>query len=76
MRAAFGNVMLEVHPATMRVTDPETVFLALTSYPPGDTAPPEQQQAFRHAIEDAFTAGSGGIDVTKEVGVLVSRKGA
>lgn len=76
MRAAFGNVMLEVHPASMRVTDPETVFLALTSYPPGDTAPPDQQQAFRQAIEDAFAAGDGGIDVTKQLGVLVSRKSA
>lgn len=74
MRNQFGNVVLDIHPVTMRVTDPEVVYLALTSYPPGDTAPPEQQQAFRQSIEAAFSAGGGGMDVTKQVGVLIARK--
>ncbi len=38
MQAQFGNVTLAVHPARMRITDREDVFLALTSYPPGDRA--------------------------------------
>ncbi len=74
MRAAFGNVTLAIHPDIMDVTDPETVFLALTSYPPGDRAPPEQQQTFRTAIENALAAGGGRINVTKQVGLLASRK--
>lgn len=74
MQSQFGNVALDIHPQTMRVTDPEIVFLALTSYPPGDSAPPEQQRAFRDAIDVAIQAGGGGIDVTRETGVLVSRK--
>ena len=74
MQAAFGNVALSLHPVTMRVTDPEVVYLALTSYPPGDSAPPDRQQAFRRAIDEAFASGGGGMDVTKQVGVLTSRK--
>lgn len=76
LKTQFGNAELKIHPATMRVTDPEVVYLALTSYPPGDTAPPDQQAAFRAAIQSAFKAGNGAIDVTKEVGLVVSRKAA
>lgn len=76
MQDQFGNVAFEIHPQTMRVTDPEVVFLALTSYPPGDTAPLEQQAAFRAAIDTAFAAGNGAVDVTKEVGLFTSRKSA
>jgi SAM-dependent methyltransferase len=74
MQQAFGNVVFSLHPGTMRVTDAEVVFLALTSYPPGDAAPEEQLEAFRGAIDTAFISGKGGIDVTREVGVLVSVK--
>ena len=74
MGSCFGNVEFDIHPDQMRITDAETVFRALTSYPPGETAAVEQQQAFRHSIDAAFSAGSGGIDVTKQVAVLVSRK--
>lgn len=70
----FGNAALAVHPQTMRVTDPETVYLALTSYPPGETASIAQQEAFRQAIDQAFAQGGGSLDVTKEVGVIISRK--
>lgn len=74
LEEVFGNADLSLHPGTMRVTDQDIVYLALTSYPPGDTAPPEQRQAFRQAIASAFETGDGGIDVTREVAVLVSRK--
>ncbi|KQN72559.1 class I SAM-dependent methyltransferase [Devosia sp. Leaf64] len=76
LKAQFGNAALKIYPATMRVTDPEVVYLAMTSYPPGDTAPTDQQAAFRAAIHSAFEAGNGGVDVTKEVGLVVSRKAA
>ena len=34
MRFQFWNVVLSQHPASLRVAEPEDVFLALTSYPP------------------------------------------
>jgi SAM-dependent methyltransferase len=74
LEARFGNAELQVHPSVMHVTDPEVVFLALTSYPPGDTAPKEQQSAFRARIEAAFEKGRGGMDVTQQVGLVLSRK--
>jgi SAM-dependent methyltransferase len=74
MLAEFGNVTTREHPAHMRITDPEDVFLALTSYPPGDRASEEELAAFREAIEEAFRAGGGVLDVGKETAVFVSRK--
>ncbi|WP_404405474.1 class I SAM-dependent methyltransferase [Pelagibacterium halotolerans] len=74
MRAQFGNVALARHPAHMRVTDPEDVFLALTSYPPGETASAAELDAFRAAIEDAFEKGDGVLDVSKETGLFLSAK--
>ncbi|ODT78115.1 MAG: methyltransferase [Pelagibacterium sp. SCN 64-44] len=72
----FGNVSLMQHPARMRVTDPEDVFLALTSYPPGDSASEEQLAAFRAAIELAFSKSNGVLEVGKETGLFISRKAA
>ena len=66
--------MIEEHPAVLRVTDPETVFLALTSYPPGDRASVEQLAAFQAAIDAAFAAGGGVLEVRKQAGVFVATK--
>ncbi len=74
MLADFGNVTMREHPAHMRITDPEDVFLALTSYPPGDRASDEELAAFRAAIEEAFQVGGGVLEVGKETGLFVSRK--
>jgi len=38
MQTQFGNVAMIQYPARMRVTDPEDIFLTLTSYPPGEGA--------------------------------------
>jgi SAM-dependent methyltransferase len=76
LRAKFGNVAIKQHPGGMRVTDPEDVFLALTSYPPGDGASAAQLTAFRDAIDDAFASGGGALEVETEVGLFVSRKQA
>ncbi len=62
------------HPARLRVTEPEDVFLALTSYPPGDSADEAQLAAFRNAITEAFQAGNGVLEVGKESGLFISRK--
>ncbi len=75
LRAAFGNVTAEVQPASLRVTDPEVVFMALTSYPPGDGATEAQLGAFRKAIDAAFVRGNGVLEVRKESALFLSRKG-
>jgi SAM-dependent methyltransferase len=74
MRGQFGNVAHLQHPANMRVTDPEDVFLALTSYPPGEGADAAQLTAFRAVIEAAFQRGGGVLEVQKETGLFLSRK--
>jgi SAM-dependent methyltransferase len=74
LRAQFGNVTREIQPARLRITSPDDVFMALTSYPPGDGAPEEQLTAFRAAIAAAFARGNGVLDVEKEVGLFLSRK--
>lgn len=70
----FGNVEQTVHPAALRVTDPDVVFDALTSYPPGDTASAESLASFRRAIDDAFTGSDGVLHVQKDTALFLSRK--
>jgi SAM-dependent methyltransferase len=76
MRAEFGNITFSEHPARMLITEPEDVFLALTSYPPGDRASEAQLAAFREAIAKAFEGGNGMLEVGKETGLFLSRKRA
>ncbi|WP_064682461.1 class I SAM-dependent methyltransferase [Rhizobium bangladeshense] len=76
MRTQFGNVAMSQYPASMRITEPEDVFLALTSYPPGEGAGEPQLSGFRRAIADAFRQGSGALDVNNETGLFLSRKTA
>lgn len=74
LRAQFGNVTRADCPGGLHVTDPEVVLLALTSYPPGDGASDEQLAAFSDAINAAFAAGGGALDVQKDVALYLSRK--
>jgi ubiquinone/menaquinone biosynthesis C-methylase UbiE len=74
MQSQFGNVTMSQHPASLRITEPEDVFLALTSYPPGDEASESQLADFRKAIADAFQEGNGVLEVAKETGLFLSRK--
>lgn len=74
MRLQFGNVTKFQHPAGLRITDPEDVFLALTSYPPGENASGVQLKTFRKVIDDAFRKGNGVIEVQKEMGLFISKK--
>ncbi|WP_454848706.1 class I SAM-dependent methyltransferase [Rhizobium binxianense] len=74
MQAQFGNVALSQHPSSLRITDPEDVFLALTSYPPGENAGEDQLARFREAIDDAFRRGGGVLETDKEMGLFLSRK--
>jgi SAM-dependent methyltransferase len=74
LRAQFGNFTMAQHPARLRVTEPEDVFLALTSYPPGDEASETQLAEFRSAIARAFEQGNGVLEVEKQAGLFVSIK--
>jgi SAM-dependent methyltransferase len=74
LREGFGNVDMHLHPGRLVITDPEHVFEAQTSYPPGEDAPPEQLAALRAAIAEAFAAGGGVLDVPNQTGVFISRK--
>ena len=74
MRAQFGTVTMVQHPASLRITEPEDVFLALTSYPPGDGASADELIAFRRAIDLAFQQGNGALEAAKETGLFISRK--
>jgi hypothetical protein len=74
MQSQFDNVTMSQHPASLRITEPDDVFLALTSYPPGDEANESQLADFRKAIADAFQEGDGVLEVVKEAGLFLSRK--
>ena len=76
MRSQFGNVALSQHPARLRITEPEDVFLALTSYPPGDEAPEAELVQLRRAIAEAFQEGNGVLEVEKESALFISSKTA
>lgn len=72
----FGNVCHVVHPASLRVTDPEVVYRALTSYPPGDTADRETLDTFREAIDAAFIRNGGILHVQKDTALFLGKKDA
>ena len=72
--AQFGAVEQHEHPARLRITDKDVVFMALTSYPPGDGASPEQLTAFRAAIDAGFAQGGGVLDTKKEMAAFTARK--
>lgn len=76
IQARFGNVNMAQHPARLRLTKPDDVFLALTSYPPGDRADEAELAAFQDAIAEAFQAENGVLEVAKESGLFISRKAA
>lgn len=74
MRQQFGNVSRAIHPGGLRVTDPEVVYLALTSYPPGDSADQHTLDAFRLAIDDAFARQGGVLHVQKDTAIFLSTR--
>jgi ubiquinone/menaquinone biosynthesis C-methylase UbiE len=76
MRSQFGEVTASRHLASLRIPDPDEVFLALTSYPPGETAAESQKTSLRDAIRRAFERGNGGLEVQMERGLILGRKRA
>ncbi|WP_417307535.1 class I SAM-dependent methyltransferase [Devosia sp.] len=74
LKDRFGNVARHDHQSGLSITDKSHVFDALTSYPPGDTAPPEQLEALRTAISEAFAAGGGRLEADNQRAAFVSVK--
>jgi SAM-dependent methyltransferase len=72
LSAQFGSVEFSPYPARMCITDPEDLFLALVSYPPGDAADAAQKAALRDAIARAFSDGGGRLDVARETGLFLA----
>ena len=70
MQAQFGNVALSHHPARLRVTEPEDVFLALTSYPPGDEAPEAEFVRLRKRLP-RIRDGNGVLEIEKESALFI-----
>jgi|GEM_PF-1416415 len=73
MQAQFGNVTMTQHPARLRVTNPDDVFLALTC--PILPAILQIRCSLPHFTE-AFRVGNGALEVGKESGLFISRKAA
>ena len=76
VQAVFGNATVTQHPAKLRITEPEDVFLALTSFPPGDSASDDQLVELRNAIEKAFFEGNGVLETKRRSGLVLSVKEA
>ncbi len=74
LMASFGNVDERNNPGRLRITEPEDVFMALTSYPPGDAAPDDQIAAFRGRIAEAFARGRGVLEAEKRMGLFLARR--
>lgn len=74
MQQMFGSVTHARHEALMHITSAEDIFLAMTSFPPGDRATDDECRAFRQAIDQALTKGGGVLTTAKQAGLFVSRK--
>ena len=74
LRRHFGTV--EVHHAVdmLRVTEPADVIAYLTSFSPGDRATPTMLARLEAMTADAFAAGHGVFEITRDAGFLVARK--
>jgi hypothetical protein len=70
----FQNVRLEHYPSRLEITDTNDLFRALTSFPPGDSAEPEQLSRLRDEIEKAMEHGGGVLSIKREMGLLLSIK--
>lgn len=72
MNRWFDRVAFHLSAGRLRITSREDVYLALTSFPPGDSADADRLAALRGAIDAAFEAAGGVLDVEKESGLFVA----
>lgn len=74
LRKTFGNVEKRRNPGRLQITDPDHIFEAQTSFPPGDGASDDQLSRLRSAIADAFETGGGTLVAEKQIAAFISRK--
>lgn len=70
----FAGFELRRYDDDLVCTDPADIHAYLTSSPPGDAGSPEDDDALRRAIGEAFEAGGGVLKIHKNVGLFVCRK--
>jgi SAM-dependent methyltransferase len=74
LRRHFRAVDLHHAVAVLRVTDPADVIAYLTSFAPGDRATPAMLARLDATTADAFAAGGGVFEITRDSGFLVATK--
>jgi SAM-dependent methyltransferase len=73
LRRTFDKVRLEAYDDRLVCTDPDDLFDAMTSFPPGSEADDAALARARDLIADAFGS-EGRLTIEKEVGLFVCRK--
>ena len=74
LEAAFDLVEPRRYEDDLRCTDAADVEAYLRSSPPGSNASPTELKQLQRAVEMAFEAANGVLNVTKDVGVFVCRQ--
>lgn len=74
LRRHFGAVEVNRAVDILRVTDPADVIAYLTSFSPGDRASPAMLDRLARMTADAFAAGGGVFEITRDAGFLVAWK--
>jgi len=74
LRRCFASVDVRRSTDVLRVTDPADVVAYLTSFAPGDRAGPEALARLRSMTDQAFAAGAGVFEITRDTGFLIARK--
>lgn len=70
----FDAVRFERFEDALVCTEPDGICAALTSFPPGDKANPDQLRRLRELVGVAISDGGGQIIIAKDVGVFVCTK--
>lgn len=70
LQPVFAKVKYIPFRSRLVCTDPEDVCAFLTSYPPGDGAPPDQQARLREITNAAFAENGGIFEIGKVVGLF------
>jgi SAM-dependent methyltransferase len=74
LKAVFADVDYMPFRSHLVCTDPADVCAFLTSYPPGDGAPPDRQARLREITDAAFGDNGGVLEIGKVVGLFRCRK--
>jgi SAM-dependent methyltransferase len=74
LRRHFAEVKITRSVDVLRVTDPADVIAYLTSFAPGARATPTMLARLEAMTSEAFAAGGGVFEITRDVGFLVARK--